>query len=190
MNDSDRELANRSGAGDLTALEQLYRRYVDRVWRYGWLRTRCRDAAAEIVQETFLKVARSIGEFDGRSSLGTWLFTVTRSVAIDFARREGRARYRSEQEAILRIVPSADHAQNEGGHEETRTAVRKAVAKLPGAQRDAIVLYELSGLSIRETAGVLGWHEARLKTTLFRARRKLRDLLKDQRPGETAKGIG
>lgn len=68
MGDADAELVGRWAAGDAGALEALYRRYVERVWRYGWLRTHSREAAAEIVQETFLRVARSLGGFEGRSS--------------------------------------------------------------------------------------------------------------------------
>ena len=55
----------------------------------------------------------------------------------------------------------------------------EGVGRLPGAQRDAIVLCELDGLSIREAAEVLGWKESRVKVTLFRARRRLREFLKD-----------
>ena len=57
-------------------------------------------------------------------------------------------------------------------------AVRLAVAELPGAQRDAVVLCELVGMGIVEAANILGWGESRMKVTLFRARRRLRELLK------------
>ncbi len=59
-----------------------------------------------------------------------------------------------------------------------RRAVRRAIAELPGSQRDAVVLCELTGKSVREAAEVLGWGESRVKVTLFRARRRLRDKLR------------
>ena len=59
MSDTDAELAARCAEGDMAALDALYRRYADRVWRYAWSRTRSRDGAADVVQEAFLRVARS-----------------------------------------------------------------------------------------------------------------------------------
>ena len=155
------------------------RRHVDRVWRYACSWTRSRDAAGDIVQETFLRVARSIKGFKRESSLTTWLFTITRSVTIDHARRSRRARPRSDDARIIRLVqPESAESNDPLESAETRDAVRDAVADLPPAYRDAIVMCELSGLSIRDAAKTLGWTEARVKTTVFRARRKLRDKLK------------
>ncbi len=177
MADGEAHLAKRAAKGDRVALEVLYRRYVDRVWRYAWLRTHSREEAAEIVQDVFLRVMRSIRGFQGRSSLSTWLFAVTRSVAIERARRAVRDRARGDEPGVIRIVAAAEDESGsvEGG--EVREAVRTAVADLPGSQRDAIVLCELSGFSIREAGEVLGWGESRVKVTLFRARRGLRDRL-------------
>lgn len=175
----DRELAHRCAAGDMTALEAIYRRYVDRVWRYAWFRTHSREAAAEIVQETFLRVARTVGQFEGRSSLATWLHAVTRTVAIEHYRREGSQGAHTRDPTVLRLIPSAAGEANGPDEEELRERVRLAVKELPAAQRDAIVLCGLSGMSVREASEVLGWGEARVKVTLFRARRRLGELLMD-----------
>jgi RNA polymerase sigma-70 factor (ECF subfamily) len=192
MPDADSELVGRCAAGDMAALEVLYRRHAERVWRYAWFRTHSREAAAEVVQETFLRIARSGGRFEGRSAFSTWLFAVTRSVAIDHARREQRHRSVATEPKLLRLVPSSELGRPavRMSSDEARQAVRKAVAALPPAHRDAIVLCELSGLQIREAAEVLGWGESRVKTTLFRARRKLRDLLKPYVADERAKRSG
>ena len=190
MADGDAELAARIATKDSVALEALYRRYVERVWRYAWFRTHSRDAAAEIVQETFLRVARSAGEFRGRSAFATWLFAVSRSAAIDLARRARRNGGSARPAEVLRLVHPDDDPPDPLGEEETRQAVRRAVADLPGPQRDAIVLCELSGLNIRQAAEVLGWGQSRVKVTLFRARRRLRELLKRYVAGERAQRSG
>jgi len=190
MADGDTELAARIATGDPLALEALYRRYVERVWRYAWFRTHSRDAAAEIVQETFLRVARSAGQFQGRSAFATWLFALTRSAAIDLARRARQSGGSDRPAEVLRLVRPDDDPPDPLGEEETRRAVRRAVADLPGPQRDAIVLCELSGLSIRQAAEVLGWGQSRVKVTLCRARRRLRELLKRYVTGERAQRSG
>ncbi len=176
MGEAEPELLRRWAAGDRAALEALYRRYVERVWRYAWLRTRSRHMAEEIVQETFLRVARAAGQFGGRSAFGTWLFAVTRSVTIDQIRRARREAEGIEPGRVIRLMPPTESGEDEA----TRQAVRDAVAELPGAQRDVTVLCEVSGLSIREAGEVLGWGESRVKVTLFRARRRLRDMLRDR----------
>ncbi|HEY3244716.1 MAG TPA: RNA polymerase sigma factor [Phycisphaerae bacterium] len=173
MADADAQLVARYARGDSSALEALYRRYVQRVWRYGWFCTRSRDAAEDIVQETFLRVARSLPQFEGRSAFATWLFAVTRSVTVEHIRRSRREQALAEVPPVLRLVPPVGAPIDE----DTRGAVREAVAELPAAQRDAIVLCELCGLTIREAAEILAWGESRVKVTLFRARRRLRDAL-------------
>lgn len=175
----DWQLAARAVGGDKTALEVLYRRHVDTVWRYAWLRAQSRHDAAEIVQEVFLRVVRSIHQFEGRSAFTTWLFAITRSVAIERTRREQRTRIHTVDDGVLRFVPADETTADSARDHAPREAVRKAVANLPGAQRDAIVLCELSGFSIREAGEVLGWGESRVKVTLHRARRRLRDELRE-----------
>lgn len=175
----DGRLAARAARGDKAALEVLYRRHVDDVWRYAWLRTHSRHDTAEVVQEVFLRVTRSIRQFKGRSAFTTWLFAVTRSVAIERARREQRTRSRAVGDGVLRFVPAEETVEKAPHDDPSREVVRNAIAGLPGAQRDAIVLYELSGLSIREAGEILGWSESRVKVTLHRARRQLRDALRE-----------
>ena len=178
MVDPNGHLAAKCKNGDSAALELLFRRYVDRVWRYGWSVTRSRDAAEEVVQETFLRVAKSVAGFEGRSAFATWLFALTRSAAMEWLRRKHQDQQRRTDPAILRLVTPDDQHEAEGDAKESSDAVRRAVAELPGAQRDAVVLCELVGMSIADAANVLGWGKSRVKVTLFRARRRLREMLR------------
>jgi RNA polymerase sigma-70 factor (ECF subfamily) len=178
MVDPDAHLAAKCRNGDNAALELLFRRYVDRVWRYGWSVTRSREAAEEVVQETFLRVAKSVAGFEGRSTFATWLFALTRSAAMEWLRRTRQDQQRRTDPTILRLVRSDEIGAAEGDAEESSDAVRRAVAQLPGAQRDAVVLCELVGMSIADAASVLGWGKSRVKVTLFRARRRLREMLR------------
>ena len=186
MQDDDRGLARRVAAGDMLALEVLYRRHVGRVWRYAWFRTHSREAAAEIVQETFLRVARSARQFEGRSRFTTWLFAVVRSVAINHLRKQRRERAVVGEPAVLRLVSGGSDPPERAEHADTRRAVREALTRLPAAQRDALVLCDLSELSMKAAAELLGWSVPRVKTTLFRARRRLRDELKTHEPAADA----
>lgn len=176
MNASDSRLLRRLKRGDRDALEALYREHAERVWRFVRLRCRSRETACDIVQETFVRVMKSVGTFQGRSSLGTWLFAIARNVAVDMSRRQRRRQSEQSEPAILRLVP-AEWVSDPVERAEQSDAVRNAVARLRPAQRDAIVLCELCDMSIRDAATALEWSESRMKTTLHRARNKLREAL-------------
>ena len=189
MGGDEAEWVARCRAGDLSGLEALYRRYVERVWRYGWFRTRSRESAAEIAQETFLRVARSIASFEGRSTFSTWLFAITRAVTIEHTRRERRERETFTGPTVLRLVPAVEAPDSlEAG--DAREAVRRAVSELPGAQRDVVVLCEYSGCTMHEAAQAMGWGESRVKVTLHRARRRLREALRGFVAGDNVRAAG
>lgn len=186
----DRELVAAFRGGDRGALEKLYVRHAERIWRYGRYFSGREDVAAEIVQETFLRVIKYVKGYEGRSRFSTWLFTLARSAAVQEVNRR-----RDRGESPLTDENSGGLAGGSGGVDpaaaaetvELRRTVREAVALLPDAEREALVLFELEGLSGREAGEVLGWNEAKVKSVVFRARRRLREML---RPvlGETGPG--
>jgi len=203
MVDPDAQSVARCKRGDREALELLFRRYVDRVWRYGWSVTRSRESAGEIVQETFLRVMNSIAKFESRSTFATWLFAITRSATMDFVRRVRTENRRRADVNVLRLITDdevrevrreipigeeSEAAEHGAGADKvaTHVAIHDAIAKLSGAQRDAIVLCEIVGMSIAAVSEILGWSESRVKVTLCRARRRLRELLS----GEANKDSG
>ena len=178
MDPAEAERIAQLRARDPEALDALYRQHVAGVWRYAFARTRCRTAAGEIVQETFCRALKGLRRFRGRSSVRTWLFTLVRAATADHLRRAVRQR---EQTQRLRLVAGDDVAtptvDASEAVERRRAAVHEAIAELPDAQREVVVLCELAELNTREVAAVLKWSEARVRVTLFRARRRLRELL-------------
>ncbi len=178
MEGNEKQLLRRLKAGKREAREVFYRQYVDRIWRYGYLRTHSREWASEICQDTFLRAFKSVAGFDGRASLGTWLYTVARSVAIDHARDRQERKTTMSDSNVLKLVTAEEQSDVLEEQEKTQ-AIHRAIATLPGAQRDVIALFELASMSVKETASCLGWSESRVKVTLHRARRNLRDSLLD-----------
>jgi len=178
MDDADSQLVGAWCSGDAEAFEQLYYRHADRVWRYARYFCGDEDAAAEVVQETFVRVAKHAGRFEGRSRFSTWLFTIVRSVAVDAASKKRRAPVAASGEEWMERVPAQTPSPQEYLElNETRAAVRTAIARLPENEREAVLLCEIEDLPLREAAEILGWGESRIKVTLFRARRRLKDLL-------------
>lgn len=176
--DADAQLLSAWSSGNADAFEQLYYRHAERVWRYARYFCGDEEAAAEVVQEAFVRVAQHAGRFEGRSRFSTWLFSIVRSVSIDAASKRRRAPAASSGEEWMERVPANVPSPEEKIElNETRAAVRSAIARLPENEREAVLLCEIEDLPLREAAEVLGWGESRIKVTLFRARRRLKEML-------------
>ncbi len=106
--DTELRLVEGLQAGDATALEALMERYSSRLYRLAYGITRSSRDAEEVLQDVFLTVFRKIGSFEGRATLGTWLYRVTTNAALN--RRRGLAargyRHSSPTATALAIVPS------------------------------------------------------------------------------------
>jgi RNA polymerase sigma-70 factor (ECF subfamily) len=141
--------------------------------------------AEDILQETFLKAFKNIDRFEGRSSIGTWLYRI--------ATNEALMRLRKVQPDLVAIdepvempdghlitrelkdwccIPESEFMTN-----EAQSKLDNAIADLSPALRSTFILRDLHGLSTRESAEIIGVSEAAIKTRLLRARLQLRDSL-------------
>ena len=135
--------------------------------------------AEDLAQEVFVIAHRRAAEFDTSRPAAAWLFGITKNVLRDY-RKLARNRYEvvgepeNEQPASSRPSDDAD-------------LLRRAIAALPEELSDAVILCDLSGLTVVETANALGVPEGTLKDRLRRARRDLRADI-DRRRQEVARG--
>jgi RNA polymerase sigma-70 factor (ECF subfamily) len=170
--ESDAELAGRARAGDRRAFERLIGRHYDLIHRVAWRHCGDRSEAEDIAQEACIRIARSIGGFEGRSAFSTWCHAVTLNVVRDAMRaRARRAAVHAEAGAMAAIA-------GEGGEEapSPQEELWAAVRALPERQREAVELVYVEGMSHREAAQIIGCAEATISWHLFAARQKLRAL--------------
>ncbi|HEX4405804.1 MAG TPA: sigma-70 family RNA polymerase sigma factor [Polyangia bacterium] len=136
-------------------LEQIYGRYVDFVWRTLRRHGVAPDDTNDAIQEVFLTVHRTLGAFEGRSSLPTWLFTICRSVARD--RRE-RAHRRHE---VVRSDLSVDDVDVRADaaarleHNDRLTQLEAILGGMESDLRDVFVLFEIEDLTGDEISAAL-----------------------------------
>jgi RNA polymerase sigma-70 factor (ECF subfamily) len=143
--------------------------------------------AEDILQETFIKAYRHLTEFDGRSSLSTWLYRIATNEALMHLRRknletisiEGPQADDGPLQEPLQIVDWCCVPEIELMSTEGRAELDRAVGLLPPSLRVVFLLRDVSGLSTRETAEVLELSEMAVKTRLSRARLRLREELSD-----------
>jgi len=167
--------------GDRAAFEELYRRTSP--WIAARLRRRCADDAivAEVMQETYLAVWRAASAFAGMSGNGTavgWLWTIAARRLVDAFRR--RAHHARDAEAAGTLLGGTEHAPAAEDEVLARSVdgeVGDALRGLAPELRQVLQAMVLDGLTVRETAILLGLPEGTIKTRARRARLAMREAL-------------
>jgi RNA polymerase sigma-70 factor (ECF subfamily) len=166
--------------GDPVALRQFVTTYQRPVFAFLSRALGAGTHVEDLAQEVFLRAYRALPRFepDGPARLSTWLLTIARSVAMD-ARKRRRLRVVPLREG--REVSDASTPETERRRREIARAFERAAAQLSVEQRDVFVLAQFHGLSMAEIAGMLSIPENTVRTRLFRARERLRALLREVR---------
>lgn len=175
----DTELAARCLAGDLGGYERLYALHGPRMKNVARNLLGNVIDAEDAVQDTFLKVQRSIASFRGQSSFVTWSYRILINTCYDVRRSRMRKKEVStddDSEDSPRPEPRAP-----GSHPSLRMALERALARLTKHQRDVFLLYEVEGFHHAEIAGMLEITETASKNTLFQAKKNLRQVLEPPR---------
>jgi RNA polymerase sigma-70 factor, ECF subfamily len=175
----DADIASRCLAGDLSGYERLYTLQGARMKNVARNLLGTSTDAEDAVQETFLKVQRSISSFRGQSSFVTWAYRILINTCYDVRRSRTRKKEVSadeEKEDAPRPEPRAP-----GAHPSLRMALERALAGLTKHQRDVFLLYEVEGFHHAEIASMLDITETASKNTLFQAKKNLRQVLEPPR---------
>jgi RNA polymerase sigma-70 factor (ECF subfamily) len=171
----EEELLRLIAKGDRAAFEQLYRRTAP--WLAVRLRRRCADdhIVAEVMQETYLAVWRAAGSFAGAAADGSavgWLWTIAARRLVDAFRR--RAKHAA---VTLAPEPTAPAAEEEALSDVVGDEVGAALVRLAPELRQVLQAMVVDGLTVRETAALLGVPEGTVKTRARRARLAMREAL-------------
>ena len=174
----DTALAAACLSGDLRAYERLYSLHGARMKNLARNILGSAADAEDAVQETFLKVQRSVASFRGQSSFVTWTFRILVNTCYD-ARR---SRLRKKEVASDDEQPGEDAAPHPEpraavAHPTLRLALERALTKLTRQQRDVFLLYEVEGFRHAEISSMLEISETASKNTLFQAKKNLRQML-------------
>jgi RNA polymerase sigma-70 factor, ECF subfamily len=175
----DAALAAACQAGDLRAYERLYAIHGARMKNLARNMLGSSADAEDAVQETFLKVQRSIASFRGQSSFVTWAYRILINTCYDARRSRLRKKEVTASDASEETPQMEPRAP--GAHPTLRMALERALAKLTRHQRDVFLLYEVQGFRHAEIAQMLEMTETASKNTLFQAKKNLRQMLEPPR---------
>lgn len=169
---ADELLAIRCQLGERDAFDALITRWHEPIWRYLRRLTDSDDAAADLAQDTWLKVMRGIASLREPASLRPWLFGIARRVAMDRLRRQYTRAENGDAE-LDELPAMTQDADLESG----LAALEAGLDELPLRERETLALFYLRELTIEQIAALLEMPAGTVKSRLFRARRLLRTQL-------------
>jgi RNA polymerase sigma-70 factor (ECF subfamily) len=186
----DAELHARAIGRDEAAIRVLTQRYNQRLYRLAWGILKNASDSEEAVQDTYVKAFTTQAAFDGTASYATWLSRIAINEALERRRgMERRARLLERQgitemgeyRARLSDAPiSLGSPEEIAARAQVGQRLRAAIALLPESFRTVFVLRDVEGVSVEETAATLGIPPQTVKTRLFRARRRLQQILEPE----------
>lgn len=178
-------LIERCKQGDLSAFDDLVRRYERQVFNFAYRMTGNYDDACDIASEAFVKVFNAIDSFRGDANFSTWLFRIVTNLYLD-ERKRSKAHMTipldeyidlEENSVTRQIEDPAPGPLERVQLSERSKALERAINSLPDYQRIMVTLYHTQGQSYEEIAEIVGLPIGTVKSRLNRARLALRDKL-------------
>jgi len=186
----DAVLVQKCRQGDSAATERLFLRYQNRI--YNTILKICAntDDAAELTQETFVKIIENIDKFESRSSFYTWAFRIAVNLTLNYCQRDSRLGQRSldaedneydkQAKQELKDLLADDNSPDPAvvaQNKELCEIVVAALMKLDEAQRAVVVLRDIEGMNYTQIAKVLDIELGTVRSRLSRARSNLREIM-------------
>ncbi len=172
-------------AGDPVAFAQFVKENQGKVYNLALRMLNDPQEAEDVLQETFLSAYRALPDFEGRSSLSTWVYRIASNASLMRLRKKRPDTVSVDEPLELdagdslprQFVDWSSLPEDELLTDEARQVMDEAVAELPESLRIVFILRDIEGLSTEETGDVLGLSEGAVKTRLHRARLGLRERL-------------
>ena len=186
----DAVLVEKCRQGDSEAMERLILKYQNRIYNVVLKICADPDDAAELTQETFVKIIQNLNKFEGRSGFYTWAFRIAVNLTLNYCQKNAklavrsldaeRRKYGSEERQVLKDYLSDDSSPDAADlaqRKELYEIATKALMSLDEAQRAVVTLRDIEGMSYARIAEVLDIELGTVRSRLSRARSKLREVL-------------
>ena len=178
--DPDETLVERCRQGDRTAFAALVKRYHRPIYNAAYRVLGNAEDAADITQVVFMRVAERLDDFDSRYKFFSWIYRIALNEALNLARKRGREQPLEDEDEVAG-GRDAEPDWNLDRSELTQR-IQGALLGMGVDDRAVLTLRHFSDCSYREMSTILGIAEKTVKSRLFAARRRLRELLADLRP--------
>ena len=181
---NESELLDALRRGEHSACTCLFKHFAQRLYTLSDRLLDEKDDVDDVVQESLIQACHHINAFEGKSSLGTWLYRITYNTALMHHRRKTSPivtleELTDEERSLHKdwLIDETATPERAMLNAELQEVVQQSVNALPPTLRSALVLRAIEGVSTKEAAEQLGIEEAALKVRLHRARQQMRQLL-------------
>jgi RNA polymerase sigma-70 factor (ECF subfamily) len=177
---AERDLVVRCRQGSEAAFVELVDGFKGLVYGVIWRTTTDASRADDLAQEVFLKIHRGLPYFRGQARLSTWIYRIVLNVCSDARGPSGRERSLDDITPGTELAAGAASRDRAFGDVELRDRMEKALARLPPDVRFLVSAHYLGGRKYEELAAALDMPVGTVKSHLFRAKRRLRELLEKE----------
>ena len=182
----DETLVRAAQKGDTTAFEELVARHRDKIYARAFSMVRNEEDAIDLSQEAWVKGWQRLKQFQGESSVSTWLTRIIINLCLDHLRKQKRQRTESieamaeDSGGVERQMPVVTTNPTAGlERQEVRKRINEALDKLSYEHRTALILHEFEEMEYKEIAKTMGCSIGTVMSRLFYARRRMAVLLGD-----------
>jgi RNA polymerase sigma-70 factor (ECF subfamily) len=175
---NDQQLIEAILNGDAKSYGQLVNRYKDLVYTLAYRMLKHREEAEEVAQDAFVKVYRSLNKFKGDSKFSTWIYKVTYNTCLD--RLKKNKKHFNDvpiDEYTEHKLETIDNALEGMIKMERSDLIKRCINKLPSESSYLLTLYYFEELSLDEMSKIIGITSNTIKVKLYRARKKLAEIL-------------
>lgn len=184
---ADLALVKRAKRGDLSAFDELVRRYQERIYTTIYHMTANHEDANDLAQETFIKAYQALRSFRGDSTFYTWLYRIAVNKTLNFLKqRKNQPQmslndldFNAEHDPDLVALISHQTPRRAAGLAELQEKLNEAMQKLSEIHRLAVTLHDVQGLSHEEISQIMDCNEGTVRSRLFYARQQLQAYLAD-----------
>ncbi|MFQ5492777.1 MAG: RNA polymerase sigma factor [Candidatus Dojkabacteria bacterium] len=169
----DKGILLKAKQGDKACLAQIFDNYLDRVYRYIYIRIHNKETAEDLASTVFIKVIEHIHKLDVDKNFEAWLFTITRNTLIDMLRKN---RFVSSNEMIEIAEDSTDH-EDRSDNQMVIERIKEKFDNLKELEREIVELTYFAQLNDKEISLVVGKPPGNIRVVRFRAIKKLRKSL-------------
>ena len=185
MTRTDEELVALSIGGDVESFNQLVVRWERPIYALAYRVIGREEEARDVVQETFLRAFRGIGNFRGQAKFSSWVYRIALNLCRDWIRRERRTPILPAPDGVDVIELAAEQGPAESiedlvARNDMSQVVADLMTRLPEEQRTAIILKEYHGMTFQEIADLQGVPLSTVKTRLYQGLNVLQRHLQQQ----------
>jgi RNA polymerase sigma-70 factor (ECF subfamily) len=175
------QLVQRCRRGEPRAFSELFSQHKELVYRYIYKMLGSGAPIDELIQDTFIEIARSIGSFNEKAQLSTWIYRITANVCMRYLRQKHRKSTQMLQPNEIEIEQLTDNGEGSGEaallKKQTRELINQALGRLDAKKRTVLVLHDMEGVALKDVAEIVGIPLGTVQTRLFHARAAMKKYL-------------